>query len=138
MNRVSLQTGAKIIFSPMGTNPYYSIYERENKMPDYAACSNEKCPLRFKCVRFLMVYGERQSVMEYKYDKENGCDGFWDSKNGASFKYKRVVKSKSEEKRLKAQGAAVILNDDERICSSCNTLKPEHAEITESSCRCIK
>ena len=81
-------------------------------MPDYSACLNKKCPKRFECCRFLMVFSKYQTVEHYKWDEEKGCDGFWNTKDGASFKYNRVAISKSEYKRLKAQGVAVILKED--------------------------
>ena len=106
MNRISLQTGVKIYFSLMSSNPI-----RGNDMPDYSACSNAKCPKKYECARFLMLWSKRQSVRDYKWDEEEDCSGFWNTKDGAPFKYSRVAVSKSEYKRLKLQGVEVILKE---------------------------
>ena len=48
-------------------------------MPDYAACSQEECPVKNKCARYLMVWGGRQCVIRPSEFAEEGCDLFWDS-----------------------------------------------------------
>jgi hypothetical protein len=35
-------------------------------MPDYSACVNKTCPLRGHCARYLMVWGDYQSVSSFK------------------------------------------------------------------------
>ena len=53
-------------------------------MPDISMCTNEKCPSKEKCYRFMAVPSDwRQSYSEWKpKEGEDKCDGFWEIQKG--------------------------------------------------------
>lgn len=46
-------------------------------MPDYAACTNEQCPVRTECARFMMVWSDYQAVGSFPHEGETHNDCFW-------------------------------------------------------------
>lgn len=45
-------------------------------MPDICMCSNECCPMRFKCFRYIAKPSPYQSFSRFE-PKEYKCDHFW-------------------------------------------------------------
>lgn len=48
-------------------------------MPDITMCSNNKCPIRDKCYRYLAKPSERQAYRKIELDLDVYCDYFMKS-----------------------------------------------------------
>ena len=47
-------------------------------MPDISLCSNVKCPLKYRCGRYLGVPSSNWQTYSGFQPIANKCDGFWD------------------------------------------------------------
>lgn len=61
-------------------------------MPDYSMCAQSGCPKADKCARFLAEPNPyRQSYFAPVFG-ENGCNEFWDVREGVPFKLREPKK----------------------------------------------
>lgn len=59
-------------------------------MPDISLCSNTKCPLRYRCGRYLCKPDAHWQSYSGFQPIANQCDGFWDVQD---FPYKHLLEN---------------------------------------------